>query len=139
MIHRREGDLILARVDVGEEIIACLRDLVHAEKLPWAAMTGLGAVGEVTLAYWDPATKSYTETRFAEDLEMVSMTGNLAWLGEVPVVHAHGVFSRRDCTTVGGHIMHGVVSVTVEVMLTVGQKRVERRPDERVGLNLLAP
>jgi len=35
--------------------------------------------------------------------------------------------------------MCGVVSVTVEVMLTVGQKRVERRPDERVGLNLLAP
>ncbi len=119
--------------------MACLRDLARAEKIPWAAMTGLGKVSEVTLAFFDSRAKRYIDTVFAEELELASMTGDIAWLGEEPAVHAHGVFSRRDCTTVGGHIMRGVASATVEVMLSVGQKRVERRPDERVGLNLLAP
>ena len=138
MKYRRTGHIILARLEVGEEILESLRRLGRAEMLPWASFTGLGAVNRLTLALYDPAQRRYLESSFEEDLEVATMTGNFTWLGEEAVVHAHGVFSRADCSTLGGHIVRGVVSLTLEVSITAGPVAVERAPDEALGLNLLA-
>ncbi|MFQ5700906.1 MAG: PPC domain-containing DNA-binding protein [Acidobacteriota bacterium] len=137
MGYRRIGDIIVVRLPVGEEVTQSLCDIARRERFPGAVLAALGAVNDTTLALYDPATREYRRTRFREDLEIASMVGNLAWMGDEPVVHAHGVFSRVDCTTVAGHVMRAVVSVTVELMLTVLKERIERRPDEKVGLNLL--
>ncbi len=128
---------MIARLAIGEEILASLKDLARAEEIPWAWIQGIGAIDDLTLALYDPAERRYRESVFRENLEVVSMSGNIAWLGDDPVVHAHGVFSRVDCTTVGGHIVRGCVSVTLEATLAIGEGRLERRPDDRVGLNLL--
>lgn len=128
---------ILARLEIGDEVIASMRELARIEAIPSAFITGLGAVNDITLAFYDTVTRSYVETRLAEELEVVSMTGNIAWLGEDPVVHLHGVVSRRDGSTAGGHIMRGIVSVTLEVMLLVHAVTIERRHVPAVGLNLL--
>jgi len=129
---------ILVKLAPGEEILESLKALARRLEIPSASVTGLGAVNDVTLALYDPAAKSYVETRLEEDLEVATMTGNISWLGADPVVHLHGVVSRADCSTAAGHIMRGVVSVTLEVMLQVGSQRVERRPDPSAGLNLLS-
>jgi len=131
------GSNILVRIYPGEEIISQLKAVAREERIPGAALTGLGAVREATLALYDPAERRYVETRFEEDLEIASMTGNLAWLGDEPIPHVHGVLSRTDCTTSAGHVMRAVVSVTAEVMLTVYPERLTRERDETVGLNLL--
>lgn len=128
---------IIARLAVGEELLSSLKTLARQEALPSASLTGLGAVNDITLAIYDPAARVYRETRFTEDLELATLTGNIAWLGDEPVVHAHGVVSRADCTTVAGHIMRAVASVTIEVMLQVYAERIARRPDDETGLNLL--
>jgi len=132
------GDRILARLHVGEEIIGQLKTIARETAIGGAAVTGLGAVREATLALYDPAARRYIETRLEEDLEIASMVGNISWLGDDPIAHVHGVLSRADCTTAAGHIMRAVVSVTVEVMMTVYPERVVRAPDESVGLNLLS-
>lgn len=141
MEYRRMGDRIIARLAIGEEVIESLRQLARKERIPSGALTGLGAVGDITLALYDMESRSYKSRHFHEELELISMTGNLSWLGEgdeEPVIHAHGVVSREDATTLGGHIMNAIVSVTVEVMLTAYAQRIERKPDKKVGLNLLA-
>ena len=133
--ERMQG--ILVKLVPGEEILTCLKALARRLDIPSAFVTGLGAVNDVTLALYDPAARRYYETRLLEDLEVATMTGNLSWLGDEPIVHLHGVVSRADCTTAAGHIMRGFVSATLEVMLQVGEQRVERRPDAAIGLNLL--
>ncbi len=141
MEYRRMGDRIVARLAMGEEIIESLRRLARTERIPSGSLAGLGAVRDVTLALYDLPSRSYKTRRFTEDLELVSMTGNLSWLGGgdgEPVIHAHGVVSREDATTLGGHIMSATVSVTVEAMVTVYPDRIVREPDETVGLKLLA-
>ena len=137
MTIQRMGDRIIARLAVGEEILDAVRTLARSQALPGAAITGIGAVNDVTLALFDPGPRVYRETRFVEDLEVVSMTGNLAWLGEDPIVHLHGVVSRADCTTAAGHFMRAIVSVTLELMVIVYPDRVVRSHDPGVGLNLL--
>ena len=128
---------IVARLEMGDEIHASIRELARKEAVPSASITGLGAVDDITLAFYDRVTRTYQETPLHEELEVVSMTGNIAWLGEDPVVHLHGVVSRRDGTTAGGHIMRGTVSVTLEVMMVVQPERIRRGPVPEVGLNLL--
>lgn len=130
-------DLILARLGTGDEVVGSLKSLAKREDLPAAAVTGLGAVSDVTLAFYDRVGRSYIETRLAEELEVTSMTGNIAWLGDEPAVHLHGVVSRRDASAAAGHIMRVVVSVTIEVMLVVYPERIFRKNDPATGLNLL--
>ena len=128
---------ILARLEVGDEVISSVRELARMESIPSAFISGLGAVNDVTLAFYDTMTRSYVETRLRQELEVASMTGNIAWLAQEPIVHLHGVVSRRDGTTAAGHIMRGIVSVTLEVMVLVQAVRIHRNNVPAVGLNLL--
>ncbi len=138
MQHRRQGDRILARLQAGAEIMGSIKELARLESIPSGAFVGLGALSEVTLALYELGPRKYISTRLEEELELVSMTGNVSWFEGEPVIHAHGVVSRADFSTAGGHIMSGMVSVTVEVMVTVYPEKVERALVEEVGLNLLA-
>lgn len=133
-----DGDIIFVRLHHGDEVHASLQELARLERIPSAGVSGIGAVNQIVLALFDPSTRRYLETAFEEDLEIVSMTGTVGWLGDAPAIHLHGVVSRADCTTAGGHIMRAIVSVTVELTLTVGDARLERKPDPAFGLNLLA-
>lgn len=138
MEHKRMGDRILARLAAGDEVIASLKDLARAENIPAASITGLGAVDDITLALYHPARREYLTTRLTEELEVASMTGNIAWLDGDPVVHIHGVVSRADCATAAGHFVQARVSVTLEVMLHLYPERIARAPEPAIGLNLLA-
>jgi predicted DNA-binding protein with PD1-like motif len=129
--------IILMRLHPGDELHACLREVARREGLPSAAVSGVGAVNDIVLALFDPATKRYLETHLAEDLEVVSLGGNLAWVGEEPLAHLHGVVSRADCSTLAGHVVRATVSITLELTLIVGNRRIARRPDAHFGLNLL--
>jgi predicted DNA-binding protein with PD1-like motif len=137
MEHRRQGSQILARLHTGDEIMGSIKDLARRESIPSGSLVGLGALSEVTLALYDLGARKYVSTRLEEEVELVSMTGNVSWFEGEPVIHAHAVVSRADLSTAGGHIMSGVVSATLELMVTVYPERVERVPDAAVGLNLL--
>lgn len=137
MEHRRTGERIIARLHRDDEIIGSLETLARAESIPAATFTGLGAVSEITLALYDTRERVYKETALREMLEIASMTGNISWLGDDPVIHAHGVVSRVDLSTAAGHIMRGIVSATLEVALQIHPVRVSRAMDPDVGLNLL--
>lgn len=137
MRYQRSGGEILVRLLPGEEIHESLRALARQERLPGATLTGLGAVGEITLAFYDLARRAYLPTELREDLEIVSLTGNLAWAGDEPMAHLHAVVSRPDGSTLGGHVMRGVVSVTLEIAVRVLADRAERRFEEAAGLRLL--
>ncbi|HET6374364.1 MAG TPA: PPC domain-containing DNA-binding protein [Candidatus Polarisedimenticolia bacterium] len=137
MTYKRVNDRIIVRLDIGDEVIESLKTLARIERIPGGALTGLGAVGDVTLAYYHLKSRSYETVRLEEDVEVVSLTGNIGWLGDEPVIHAHAVVSRADCSTAGGHVMRAVVSVTVEVMVLVYAERLERAPVPEIGLNLL--
>lgn len=98
-------------------------------------------------------SKKYLKYEVNSPTEVVSMTGNIAWMKNDVVIHCHGVFSNVSGKTTGGHFVEGVVGPTLEVMVLVGNekvvhstslrttlsvnRRVERLLDDGVGLNLL--
>ena len=103
-----------------------------------AYFTGIGALSEVTLGYWEWETKRYFQIPVREQVEVLSLSGNVA-LGPdgERKVHAHIVVGKRDGAAHGGHLLAGRVRPTLEVMLVEVPKHLRRRLDAGTGLPLL--
>lgn len=120
----------------GENLFESLERLAADEQIPSANFTGLGFVN-ITLGYFNFDTKEYQPGDF-KDVEMASLNGSIAWKEGKPSIHAHGVVGSETFETHAGHILKATVSKgSVEIMITVHDKRFERRRDEDLGADVL--
>lgn len=72
-----------------------------------------------------------------EQVEVLSLVGDVALKGDEPKVHAHVVVGKRDGSAHGGHILEAHVWPTLEVMLVESPRHLHRRHDEESGLALI--
>ena len=99
----------------------------------------IGGCASVELGYYNPKLKKYFNKEFiADNIEMLSTSGNVAWFENSPVVHAHGVFSGEDHEAFGGHIVKMVISLTGEVAIDWLSHKLIKKYDQETGLNLLS-
>ena len=120
----------------GDDILKEIEALAVAEKLPSATFTGMGFVN-ITFGFFDFKTKKYDPKDF-KDMELSSLTGSIAWQKEKPSIHAHGIVTGKDFVAYGGHILAGTVSTgSVEIMVTVHDKKLERILEQPLGANVL--
>lgn len=127
----------LLRFDCGEEVLSSLKNFCSENGIAAGSFQAIGAVGEVTISYYELDTKVYHDQNLLEDLEIVSVLGNISILGDAVVVHAHGSFSNAAMQLKGGHIKKMVVSATCELTLVKFEGKIERKFDEKTGLNLM--
>jgi uncharacterized protein len=126
--------------DVGEEIAGGLLTFARGQRLRGAYFTAIGALQDVTLGFWDGETQEYRRIPVHEQVEVLSLAGNVATgPGGEPKVHAHVVVGKADGTAHGGHLLEGHVRPTLEVMLVEVPGHLRRRFDPRTGLSLLDP
>lgn len=90
-----------------------------------------------SLSWYDLQTKEYETTEVEENLEITSLTGNIAVVESQIFAHTHGVFGKRDLTTIAGHVNSMRISATCEVLLHVLPGSIEREYDEETGLKLM--
>jgi predicted DNA-binding protein with PD1-like motif len=126
------------RFDRGEDVLAELQNWAVQERVEAASFSAIGASQKVVLAYYDLVTKEYQNHEVTQDLEVVSVLGNLGLFDGVPVVHMHGTFSKPDLSVIGGHVKQLIVSATCEVVLQVLPGTMRRQHDPVTGLNVLA-
>jgi predicted DNA-binding protein with PD1-like motif len=122
---------------VGDEASKGLVDIARRERIFNARFTALGAFERCTIAFFDLATKRYENTEINEQVEVMSLVGNIAIFEGEPKLHAHVVIGRRDGTAHGGHFVSGYVQPTLEVSLTAFDAPLERATDDATGLPLL--
>lgn len=127
----------MLRFDKDEEVLANLKKFLAGESIQASAFSAIGACASVELLYFNLETKAYQSKIIEEDLEIVSLTGNSAIKDQEVALHAHGVLSRSDFSTLGGHVFKLVVSATCEVFLINLDGKMERKLDQEMGLNLL--
>lgn len=137
MRYVKDGARIILRLDDGDEIISSLKAICKKEKIKSAFFSGLGAAKRAEIAHYNPKTKKYKTKKPKGPLEIVSLTGNVAMLQGEPVVHAHVCFSVPDFSTFSGHLMSAEVYPTCEILMTPFGIKIERKFDEKTGLNLL--
>jgi predicted DNA-binding protein with PD1-like motif len=124
--------------DVGDEVMSGLERFAREQGIDAAQLTAIGAFSDVVLAYFDWESKEYERHAVEEQVEVLSLIGDVATHQGEPKVHAHVVVGRRDTSTRGGHLMEAHVRPTLEVILTESPAHLRRRMDERSGLPLVA-
>ncbi len=120
----------------GEEVVSILKTFLIEKNLRAAHFTGLGAADVLDIAYYHLPSKKFERHEIKEEVEILSLVGNVGVLGDETIIHAHGVFGRRDLSTFGGHIFSLRVSGACEIHLTVLNGEITRAYDEATGLNL---
>ena len=136
MKYRRDGTRVFVRLETGESVHGALSELLEKERIAGGFVTGLGAVSEAVLGYYDLSRKDYDRVAFPEEMEIASAVGTLSVLDGKPHVHLHAVLSDRECHARGGHLFSATAAATVELFVQVSDKPIERTPDEETGLNL---
>lgn len=131
------GTRLIVRLDRGEEVLSSLVSLCTAQGIGCASLTGIGAVRDTELGYYDLGSFTYLTRTIAEPCELVSLVGNVALVDGAPFVHAHASLGDRELRLVGGHLVRATVAVTVELVLDVLEARLERALDPEVKLKLL--
>ena len=118
---------------VHESIIRASREL----EIPGAFVTGIGALKEACIGYFQLESKSYKEVTLEGLAELLALNGDITWKGDEPFVHLHAVLGLEDGSVTGGHLVRAVIGVTGEIFIHKTGKRLERASVEEFGLSLI--
>ncbi|HEX2020375.1 MAG TPA: PPC domain-containing DNA-binding protein [Aurantimonas sp.] len=121
----------------GEEVLKELSRFASHSKLDAAEFTGLGALSEAVLGFWDVDAKDYHRIPVREQVEVLSFVGNITTDDGEAKVHPHIVLAKRDGTAHGGHLLEARVRPTLEVVVTEAPAHLKRRHDAATGLPLI--
>jgi predicted DNA-binding protein with PD1-like motif len=125
--------------DKGAEVLSGLTAFAREHRLVAGSVSGIGAVSDAELAFFDRHKKEYRPIPVAQQAEVLALTGNLALRGHAPFFHVHTALGLPDGSTRGGHLVRAHVWPTLEVVLTTWDRPVRRKLDRETGLPLLAP
>src|SRR5688500_15632851 len=100
--------------------------------------SAIGAFEAVTLGFLEPETMEYAPIRIDEQVEALSIVGDISLESGEPRVHAHVVVGKRDGSAHGGHLLEAHVWPTLEVVLTESPAHLRRSVDPETGLPLIA-
>jgi predicted DNA-binding protein with PD1-like motif len=102
-----------------------------------AEIRGIGGFREVTLAYFEKKTMQYEPIPVKEQVEVVSILGNLTRFEGKPKLHAHVLIGKKDGSTLAGHLLAAAVWPTLELFVTAYAEPLERKQDPETKLPLL--
>ena len=123
--------------DAGDAVMSSLERFARDEGLDASRISAIGAFECATLGYFDRRRRDYDRIAVDEQVEVLSLLGDIATNGDEPVVHLHAVLGRRDGSTIGGHLIEARVWPTLEVMLEEAPAHLRRRHDAASGLALI--
>ena len=134
-----QGEKVWALVfDTGDAVIAGLTEFARQNHLGASHFTAIGAFQDVTLGYFDWQKKDYQKIPLREQVEVLSLVGDVALKPDgSPQLHAHVVVGRSDGTTRGGHLLQAHVRPTLEVVLVESPAHLQRKHDAESGLALI--
>ncbi len=125
--------------EYDDEPMSGLESFAREHRISAAHFTAIGAFRQVKLAYFDWEKKDYREIPIDEQVEVLTMAGDIALQDGKPRVHAHLVIGRSDGSTRGGHLKEAKVRPTLEVMLTEMSADLQRKFDPTSRLALIDP
>lgn len=123
--------------DKGDEVVEQMLAFAKQEKVTAASFTGIGAFSDVTLGFFERERKDYKRIPLAEQVEVLTLAGDITLKDGTPQVHAHIVVGKADGTAWGGHLVEGHVWPTLELVLVESPAELRRALDEETGLPLI--
>src|SRR5438445_578670 len=116
-----------------QRLIATLTSFARRERIGAAHFTAIGAFSEVMLGYFDRERREYSRIPVREQVEVLTLAGDIALEKGDPKVHAHVVVGKADGSAHGGHVLSARVWPTLELVLTESPRALAKRSDPETG------
>jgi uncharacterized protein len=124
--------------ETNDELAQILEQFASQQKLASASFKAIGALSSVRLGWLNWETKQYeASVSLDEQIELLSLIGDIALKDGKPQVHAHAVVGKRDGTAHGGHLLQARVRPTCEVVLTESPSHLKKEFDSAAGIALI--
>lgn len=135
MLIKHHNQKTLVVLDIDQPVVKTLTDIVTEHKIDGGFISGIGAIKEVQLGYYDLHKKDYIRCTFSdEDYELIALNGNITLRDGKPYVHVHTAIGCSDFSVIGGHMFEALVAVTAEISIIPFGIIPEREFDNSLGL-----
>jgi predicted DNA-binding protein with PD1-like motif len=116
-------------------LIEAFTDFVTKNHIRAGSITGIGAVNEATLRFFNPETKQYVDKTFSEQMEISNLTGNISTKDGKPYLHVHITLGNKSYSAYAGHLLDAKIRGAGEFYITPVDAPIERTFSDDVGLN----
>ena len=139
LIEKQPATYVLI-FETGDEIVSKLKLFAKEHRLAGSSFKAIGALSDAKVGWFNWETKKYeTAAEIHEQVEVLSLLGDIALKDGEPEVHAHMVVGKRDGTAHGGHLQEAQVRPTLELILTESSEALQKHHDAESGLALIRP
>ncbi|MDB2426123.1 DNA-binding protein [bacterium] len=138
MITKKSNEKYVLVLEKGEKLLETITAFAKENELKGAFLSGIGALEDVELGYYNLHTKEYQRKMFdGGDYELLAVNANLSLKNGEPYVHAHASIAGEDFKVYGGHLFEATVAVTAEIFCAPFGAMPVREHDEKIGLDLI--
>ena len=137
LIHDAEQKTFALVFEKDDEVVQELTRFAKQQDLAASHFTAIGAFKNAVLGFFDREKKDYQKIPISEQVEVLSLIGDIALSRGEPKLHAHVVLGKADGTACGGHLLEARVWPTLEVVLTESPEHLRRKLDTETGLALI--
>jgi predicted DNA-binding protein with PD1-like motif len=121
----------------GDEVVETMKTFAREHKLKASSFKAVGAFNEAMLGFFDFSIRDYKKIPVNEQVEVLSLIGDVALYGDEPQAHMHVVLGRENGNVIGGHLLQAKVHPTLEVILEESSSYLQKRIDKETGLPLI--
>ena len=137
MNFKKINETYFVRLDSGERLLEALKNFCSKNNINCGYFFGIGSLDEAELAHYIVRNKKYTSEKYRQPLEIVNLTGNIATMDNEVYLHCHATLSDVEMESIAGHLKEGIIGATAEIIVIKLDSEINRKHDERTGLNLM--
>ena len=122
------GRTYLFKLPKGKDLLESLADFCHDNQVKCGIVNVIGSVSNATIGCYDQNKKKYDKTVINQEMELISLCGNISIQDNRPQVHAHVVMAGKDNHAIGGHLFSGTQIYVCQAYIPglVGGTKVKR-------------
>lgn len=133
---RKVDHIYIVSLDNHSNIVEGLTDFIQNRNIRAGEVTGIGAVSEAALRFFNPSTKKYADKTFKEQMEVTNISGNVSEIEGKPALHLHITLGRENYTALAGHLLEAKIQGAAEFIFYPLNTRVVKIKNEETGINL---
>ena len=124
-------------LESGEEVMQKIMEFAKAQKISASQFTAIGAFSETIVGFFDFSIKDYKKIPFKQQMEVLTLNGDITLFKGEYKNHAHVVLGKEDGRAHGGHLLKATVHPTLELILNESPAYLSREMDKESGLALI--
>lgn len=130
------GNTVVLRLEFGEEIVSCVKDVCTRREIKAAQISGIGTLKRTVVGIYNMETKAYKANEYNEFMELTNLCGNASVMNKESYIHLHATLSDEQGHAFGGHLNEGIIGATAEIFITVLDGVIDRVRCDETGLNV---